>query len=120
MSERNTYKKTDMRFTKWEYAIHKKFFDPNTYGGALRGLLFWLFAWYVMWNIHDICISIFGDPGGTPITPADKSWVRFWAEIIGGGGTLLSIVEIITLPINRYRAKRQKQKTDAQKTASEE
>ena len=93
----------------------RKYYDHNTYIGIFRGLLFWGTAWYVLWHNYDI-IGWFEDLFGAqydPVTPGQIRWVRLCASVMCGTGVLTEIVFLFKLSIVRYRAKRQRQKTNA-------
>ena len=101
----------------------EKYYNHKTYAGIFRGLLTWAVAWYVLWHIYDILDWLHDLTGGRqsdPVKPSQVSWVRLCASVMCFPPILLTILSLIRLPIVRYRAKRQKQETDAQKTTSEE
>ena len=99
----------------------EKYYNHKTYAGIFRGLLTWAVAWYILWHNYDI-IDWFHNLFGArfdPVKPGQIRWIRMCASTIGGTGVLIYIISLIVLPINRYRAKRQKQETDTQLFKSE-
>ena len=99
----------------------EKYFNPNTYTGIFKAMLFWGTAWYVLWHNYDI-IGWFEDLFGAqydPVTPGQIRWVRLCASAMCGTGVLIEIVFLFKLSIIRYRAKRQRQETDTQADDSE-
>ena len=106
----------DRQSAKRQDEFLEKYFSPNTYTGIFRGLLLWGVGWYVLWNIYDILDWFYDLTGGRqydPVTPGQIRWVRLCASAMCGTGVLIYIIALIRLPIIRYRAKRQRQETDA-------
>ena len=108
---------------KWQEEFLEKYFNPNTYTGIFKAMLYWVVLWYVLCHFYDIMDWFHNLTGGRqsdPVKPSQVSWVRLCASVMCFPPILLTILSLIRLPIVRYRAKRQKQETDAQKTTSEE
>ena len=85
----------------------EKHFDPNTYTGMLRGLLFWGIAWYVLCHFYDIMDwfhDLMGGRQSDPVKPSQVSWVRLCASIICGAGILIETIALFILSIKRYIA----------------
>ena len=100
----------------------EKYFNPNTYTGIFKAMLFWGVVWYVLWNFYDIMDWFHDLTGGRqsdPVTPGQIRWVRLCASAMCGTGVLAEIVFLFKLSIIRYRAKRQRQETDTDADDSE-
>jgi len=85
-------------------------FDHQTYRGMFFALLFWCAATYFLWHTHDMYAwwdRLWGVE--SHIDPAKQSWARLWALIIGGTGIASSIILMIAIPLNRYRARKSAQ-----------
>lgn len=82
-------------------------FDLKSYKGNLRALLFWCAATYLMWHSYDLLAwgrKVLGI--AYEIDLAKQSWARLWAIIIGGAGIGNSIIMMLMIPINRWRARK--------------
>ena len=116
MSFMERWREFTEREAKRQDEFLEKYFSPNTYTGIFRGLLLWGTGWYVLWNFYDI-FDWFNDLTGgrqyDPVTPGQIRWVRLCASAMCGTGVLAEIVFLFKLSIIRYRAKRQRQETDA-------
>jgi hypothetical protein len=82
-------------------------FDHRTYRGTFFSLLFWCAATYFLWHTYDLLAwgrEILGI--AYDIDLAKQRWARAWALIIGGVGIASSIVMMITIPLDRRRARK--------------
>ena len=68
----------------------------------------YLVAWYLLRNIDDMStwVENFLNLEYDQPTEADKSWHRLWANILGGGGVLLSVYAMMASEESRGAAGR--------------
>ena len=75
----------------------------------------YLVAWYLLRNIDDMStwVENFLNLEYDQPTEADKSWHRLWANILGGGGVLLSVYAMIMLTLKRFQERNGQSDTKA-------